>query len=103
MNKQKIVEQYRKAAQSLWPDLNGVETETYILHPDDDRGRNAPGALAIIYLEADCRQEGDAGILPSMLDYYSERGIENCVRLGGAVPGTYVEYINAAVAAVYES
>ena len=96
-----IVNKYRKAAQKLWG-ISKVEAETYILDPKDDAGENAPNALVVIYLEADCRKKGDEGTLPALLSSYEMYGIENCIKLAKETgTGTYVEYNNAAVAAVW--
>lgn len=101
--RQETVDAYRKAAAKLFK-ANKVEQEIYIRHPDDDTGGWAPDAKVIIYLEPDMRRDGDEARIPSALNYWDERGrgIENCAKLGDEVgDGSYVEYINAAVAAVW--
>jgi len=102
MSKTKLtVAAYRKAAKQLFH-VSDVEVETYIKDPAEDRGQWAPDALAIIYLEPDCRQAEDLGILPEVLGYYSENGMEECARLDAETElDTFIEYINAAVAAVW--
>ena len=92
---------YRKAAAKLFG-ASEVEQKCYIRHPDDDTGGWAPNALVVIYLEPDGRQEGDNFEIPTALDYWNPQGFENCARLSAEVgDGSYIEHINAAVAAVY--
>lgn len=91
MSKQdKAVEAYRKAAVKLWPGYTMAEAERGIVHPEDDRGEWAPGSLAVIYME---------GQTP--MDYWGN-GMEDGFKLGSLAGIGYVEFINAAVAAVYE-
>jgi hypothetical protein len=96
-----VVDAYRKAAVKLFG-ISETEAQTYIVAPKDDTGEWAPNALAIVYLEADCRKPGDDGTLPALLGYYSGIGMENCVKLSRAAGVGFVEYINPAVAAVWE-
>lgn len=92
---------YRNAARELFG-ISQVEAEVYIRTAADDPGEWAPDALLVIYTEADCRKEGDEGMLPGLLDYYSNRGDERCAALDAAAgQGTFIERINAAVAAVW--
>ncbi len=91
---------YRRAAIKVLG-VSKQEAETYIINPDDDTGENAPGALVVIYLEADCREKGDEGVLPDLLGYYTTSGPERCVDLANEAGVGYIEYINGAVAAVY--
>jgi hypothetical protein len=88
-----IIENYRKAAMSLFGATRSEATKA-IVEPENDPGEWAPDALAVIYLEFD-------GPLSEALDYWGD-GFENALRLGEKAEFGYVEYINAAVAAVYE-
>jgi len=87
------VEQYRKAARRIWG-LTKKEAASCIYHPRNDPGEWAPKSLAVINLEM--------GLLP-WCDYYHPEGLDNCVRLSQEADGgvTYVEWVNAAIAAVY--
>ena len=97
------IDLYRKAAIALW-NVSSQETETYIVDPKDDQGEWAPDAIAIIYLEPHCYHEDDFGELPNLLGYFAPGGMENCSRLDAAVDADcYIQYINAAVAAVLPS
>jgi len=85
----KAVDAYRKAAVKLW----GMTPEAAakgIVAPDEDPGQWAPDSLAVIYME---------GQTP--LDYWGD-GMEQGFRLQALAGIGYVEFINAAVAAVYE-
>jgi hypothetical protein len=86
----RAVEAYRKAATKLWPGYTMAEAEQGIVHPDDDNGQWAPGSLAVIYME---------GQTP--MDYWGD-GHDKAYELGQMAGIGYVEFINAAVAAVYE-
>lgn len=91
MNKQdKAVKAYREAAVKLWPGYTMEQAERGIVHPEDDRGQWAPNSLAVIYME---------GQTP--MDYWGN-GMEDSFKLGDLAGIGYVEFINAAVAAVYE-
>lgn len=94
------VQAYREAAQRLYG-VSPEEAATYIKAPEDDPGGWAPDALAIVYLEADMRTPSDTGTIPTRLGYWSQGGLEECIRLGQAAGVGFVEYINAAVAAVW--
>lgn len=97
----KTVRAYRTAAKNLW-NISDIELETYIIDPKDDAGEWAPNAKVIIYLEKDCRRKGDLGIFCEMLDYYNPTSLDNAWYLSEKVgDGSYIEFINAAVAAVY--
>jgi len=96
----KTVEAYRKAAMTLFG-ANRAEAENYIIAPEDDPGEWAPNSLAVIRLEPDMRFPEDTGVIPDSLDYWSPTGMENGIKLGTEAGTGYVEYINAAVAAVY--
>jgi len=101
MQANKIRDAYRKAAVKLF-DISEAEASVYIRAPQDDPGEWAPTAKAIIYLEADCRTDDDTGTLPAMLDSYTNDGMDRCSDLDKASgTGCYIEYINAAVAAVW--
>lgn len=95
------VRRYRKAARELFG-ISEVEAETYIVEPENDPGGWAPGSLGIVYLEADCRKDGDNGDLPGILGYYSPNGMENGFSLDAVANcEAHIEYINAAVAAIW--
>jgi hypothetical protein len=95
------VDKYRKAAVRLFG-CSEAEARTYIVAPEDDPGQWAPKALAIIRIEPDCREEWDEGIIPASLDSNDTHGLDNCESLDKeAGAGAYIEYINAAVAAVW--
>jgi len=94
-----IVEAYREAAMSLFG-ANKAEAENYIVAPKDDPGQWAPRALAIIYLEPDMRFPEDTACIPDALDYYG-KGFDNSLTLADKAGTGFVEYINAAVAAVW--
>lgn len=97
----KAVEAYRQAAARLFG-ANKAEVENYIVAPDEDRGEWAPQSLAVIYLEPNFTFPEDTGVIADRLGYYSPNGMEECFKLGELAGVGYVEYINAAVAAVYE-
>lgn len=91
MTKQEqAVKAYREAAVKLWPGYTMEQAKVGIVHPDDDRGEWAPNSLAVIYME---------GQTP--MDYWGS-GMEDGFKLGKLAGIGYVEFINAAVAAVYE-
>lgn len=94
-----VVSKYRKAARKLFG-ANAKEANWYIKSPEEDKGGWAPESLAIIYLECDGRFPEDQFSIPSALDYYGA-GFDNCVRLQEEAGVGYVEYVNAAVAAVW--
>lgn len=99
--KQATVDAYRRAAAKLFG-ASEVEQRCYIKHPDEDTGGWAPEARVIIYLECDGRTQGDEFKIPTALDYWNPHGFENCLNLSEEVgDGSYIEHINAAVAAVY--
>jgi len=83
------VKAYRAAAVKLWG-MTPEDAAKGIVHPDEDRGEWAPGSLAVIYME---------GQTP--MDYWGN-GHEDSFKLGELAGIGYVEFINAAVAAVYE-
>jgi len=85
----KAVKAYRAAAVKLWPGYTLDEAKAGIVHPDEDRGEWAPGSLAVIYME---------GQTP--MDYWG-RGHDDAFKLAELAGVGYVEFINAAVAAVY--
>ena len=86
----KAVEAYRKAAVELWPGYTMQEATKGIVDPKDDPGQWAPGSLAVIYME---------GQTPMS---YWDGGMEQGFLLQALAGVGYVEFINAAVAAVYE-
>lgn len=83
------VEEYRKAAVKLWG-MSPEDAARGIVAPDEDPGQWAPNSLAVIYME---------GQTP--MDYWGD-GMEQGFRLAAVAGVGYVEFINAAVAAVYE-
>ena len=85
-----VVEKYRQAAIRLWG-MTAEEAAIGIVAPADDRGEWAPNSLAVIYVE---------GQTP--INYW-ERGAEQCEKLSAEAGVGYIEFINAAVAAVYEA
>jgi len=101
MTKSQVVKKYRRAAKKLFK-ANKAEVEHYIMHPDDDTGQNAPGAHAIIYLERYGTFKEDKFTIPDALDFYGRNGPDNCFSLSEEAGFGFIEYINAAVAAVYE-
>lgn len=91
MSKQDMaVKAYREAAVKLWPGYTPAQAARGIVHPDDDAGQWAPGALAVIYMEGQTPMQ------------YWGNGADDGFRLGELAGVGYVEFINAAVAAVYE-
>jgi hypothetical protein len=96
-----VVNAYRKAAQELFG-ANEAESKAYIVDPSEDPGEWAPRSLAVIYLEANFTFPEDTGVIPDKLGYWSPGGMDNCYRLGLEAGVGYIEYINAAVAAVYQ-
>lgn len=96
----KVVKAYRMAAQALWG-ANPVEAAHYIVDPADDTGEWAPNSLAVIYLEPHGGFPEDEFTIPYALDYYSGGGFDACIELADKAGVGYIEYINAAVAAVY--
>lgn len=101
MPKQNAVDAYRKAAIALWG-ANETEAANYIMSPEDDRGEWAPNADVIIYLEPDGRFPEDKFVIPDKLSYWSRMGFDNCIVLSEKAGKGHIEYINAAVAAVYD-
>jgi hypothetical protein len=85
----KAVEAYRAAAVKLWG-MTPEDAAKGIVEPDEDPGQWAPGSLAVIYME---------GQTP--MDYWGD-GMEQGFRLAEVAGVGYVEFVNAAVAAVYE-
>jgi len=63
---------------------------------EDDRGGWADGAPVVIYMEP--KGGKDDCIMP--LDYYGN-GFDVASKASDLLPGFYIEFINAAVAAVY--
>jgi len=86
------VSRYRRAAMKLYG-LTEKQAERSIYAPGDDPGGWAPKALAIINFE-----HGDLG----RCDYYARNGLDECIKLGQEAGVGFVEYINPAVAAVWE-
>jgi len=72
------------------------EYGAFILTAKDDRGGWAPTASVIIRME--CR--GGKGDCQPPLDYYGS-GMEHSLEASARLPDAYIEFINAAVAAVY--
>jgi hypothetical protein len=91
---QEIVEAYRQAARKLYR-ISQHEAEQAIVDPEDDPGEWAPNSLAVIYLEYGDNMADNIG-------YYAPCGMDECFRLSGRAGNGYIEWINAAVAAVYE-
>ena len=94
-----VVEMYRQAARKLF-NCSEDHVKTYICDPKDDPGEWAPDALAIIYLE---HREADScpNCIPCHLNYFFPISHGECVALADHAGVGYIEYINAAVAAVY--
>ena len=86
------VEKYRKAAIKLF-NITEAEATKAIVSPEDDNGEWAPDSMAVLYLEY-------AGL--ARLSYWSSSGFDAAIELSKAAGVGFVEYINAAVAAVYE-
>ena len=84
----KEVEAYRAAAVKLWG-MTPEDAAKGIVGPDEDPGQWAPDSLAVIYME---------GQTP--MDYWGD-GMEQGFKLADLAGVGYVEFINAAVAAVY--
>ena len=84
----KAVEAYRAAAVKLWG-MTPEDAAKGIVEPEDGNGW-APGSLAVIYME---------GQTP--MNYWGD-GAEQGFKLQALAGVGYVEFINAAVAAVYE-
>ena len=82
------VEAYRKAAVKLWPGYTMEEATQGIVEPEDGNGW-APNALVVIFME---------GQTP--MDYWGD-GMEQGFLLSALAGVGYVEFVNAAVAAVY--
>jgi hypothetical protein len=91
---QEIVEAYRQAARKIYR-ISQREAEQAIVTPDNDPGEWAPDALAVIYLEF-----GDS--MADQIGYFAPHGMDECFRLSDRAGSGYIEWINAAVAAVYE-
>jgi len=85
----KAVEAYRAAAIKLWG-MTPEDAAKGIVEPDEDGGQWAPDSLAVIYME---------GQTP--MDYWGD-GMEQGFKLAALAGVGYVEFVNAAVAAVYE-
>ena len=101
MKPEQVVAAYRKAACELFG-VSVHEASIYIVEPDVDRGAWAPQSLGIVRLEADLRTTGDTGTLPDRIGYWAPDGLDNCVRLDEAAGcNTFIEYINAGVAAIW--
>ena len=83
------VEAYRKAAVELWG-MTPEDAAEGIVSPEEDSGQWAPNSLAVIYME---------GQTP--MDYWGD-GFEQGLLLAAKAGVGYIEFINAAVAAVYE-
>jgi len=88
------VELYREAAMRLYG-LTRTEAERSIYSSEDDPGEWAPDALAVI-----CLENGDG--LSDACGYYSPGGLDECIRLADEAGIGFVEWINPAVAAVWE-
>ena len=85
----KAVEAYRAAAVKLWG-MTPEDAAKGIVEPGEDSGQWAPDSLAVIYMEGQTPMN------------YWEDGMEQGFRLQALAGIGYVEFINAAVAAVYE-
>jgi hypothetical protein len=88
-----VVEAYRKAAMKLYG-ITRKEAEQAIYAPEDDPGEWAPKSLAVI-----CFEWGDN--MAANCGYWAPRGMDECFRLSGEAGTGYIEWINAAVGAVY--
>ena len=91
MKNKDAVYHYRRAAMKQFG-ISAEEAEQAIVAPADDKGEWAPESLAVIYLEY--------GYTPQ-LDYYNGYCLDACIELSEEAGVGYIEYINAAVAAVY--
>ncbi len=91
MSQEKTVYQYRQAAMKLYG-ISAEEAEACIVPASEDGGEWAPESLAIIYLEFGHTQP---------ISYYTPGALDNCMELSDVAGTGYIEYINAAVAAVY--
>lgn len=70
------------------------QAEESIYDPEDDPGEWAPNSLAILNLET-----GDL----DPISYNSRNGFDNCFKLARRAGTGYIEYVNPAVAAVYDA
>ena len=84
---------YQEAAQRLY-NISKADAEQAIVPADQDRGEWAPNALVVLYLE-------HAALAP--LAYWGRDHMGACHALESASgqSDTFIETINAAVAAVY--
>jgi len=89
-----VVEAYRTAAMELYK-ISRKQAEDAIVAPEDDPGEWAPSSLAVIRFEFGDDMAAHCG-------YYAPRGMDECFRLSAKAGTGYVEWINAAVGAVYE-
>jgi hypothetical protein len=87
-----VVKRYREAAIALYG-LTAEQAEEAIYSPKDDPGEWAPGSLAIVNFEM--------GHLDPC-SYYAPNGLDECFRLSGEAGIGFIEYLNAAIGAVYE-
>lgn len=92
MTAMETVRRYRAAARKLFK-LTEAQAIRSIYTPNDDRGQWAPKSKAIINFE-----HGD---LPQC-GYYAPKGLDNCIAWACEAGVGYVEYYNAAIAAVWE-
>jgi len=84
----KVVEAYRAAAVKLWG-MSPEDAANGIVEPEDGNGW-ADNSLAVIFME---------GQTP--MDYWGD-GMEQGFKLAALAGVGYIEFVNAAVAAVYE-
>ena len=82
-----VVEAYRRAACELWG-MTPEDAAKGVVEPEDGNGW-ADGSLAVIFME---------GQTP--MDYWGD-GMEQGFKLAALAGVGYVEFVNAAVAAVY--
>jgi hypothetical protein len=85
----KAVEAYRKAAVKLWPGYTPEQAAKGIVEPEDGNGW-APHSLAVIFMEGQTPMNYWAG------------GMEQGFKLAALAGIGYIEFVNPAVAAVYE-
>jgi len=89
-----VVDKYRKAAIDLYGITKEEAAQCIVSGVQDDEqgGQWAPKAYCVIYLEYGYTQP---------ISYYTNGALDNCLALEDKAGTGYIEYINAAVAAVY--
>lgn len=92
MTNHQVVERYRTAAMTIFG-ITRQQAEEAIYAPEDDPGEWAPTSKAILNLET--------GALAPM-GYWEPTGFHESTHLSRTAGFGFIEYVNAAVAAVYE-